>query len=210
MFWSSVAGKMHTPRTPPSSTRCAPPSSIHLDLLGFLKSFTSYFGIQVSLGRNYLFVPTDLDLCPCRALMVVMILVRFVVMMIIWRLGLPDRRGHGRVESKSHNWVSTFYHFFVFLRLHQCECTNPVLCELEPIKIIRNLALRENGRKIATWNKYITISGTIFNIITVIIKITMAIATTRRLRSFPSGISAICRCLVSDLRLWPLTELGQV
>ena len=145
-------------------------------------------GIQVSLGRNYLFVPTDLDLCPCRALMVVMILVRFVVMMIIWRLGLPDRRGHGRVESKSHNWVSTFYHFFVFLRHHQCECTNPVLCELEPIKIIRNLALRENGRKIATWNKYITISGTIFNIITVIIKITMAIATTRRLRSFPSGI----------------------
>ena len=112
MFWSSVAGKMHTPRTPPSSTRCAPPSSIHLDLLGFLKSFTSYFGIQVSLGRNYLFVPTDLDLCPCRALMVVMILVRFVVMMIIWRLGLPDRRGHGRVESKSHNWVSTFISSF--------------------------------------------------------------------------------------------------
>ena len=125
MFWSSVAGKMHTPRTPPSSTRCAPPSSIHLDLLGFLKSFTSYFGIQVSLGRNYLFVPTDLDLCPCRALMVVMILVRFVVMMIIWRLGLPDRRGHGRVESKSHNWVSTFYLLLLFYHRHlhrHCHC----------------------------------------------------------------------------------------
>ena len=35
----------------------------------------------------------------------VFVFVVFVMTMIIWCLGLPDRREHGRVESKSHNWV---------------------------------------------------------------------------------------------------------
>ena len=41
----------------------------------------------------------------CLGFVFVFVVFVFVMTMIIWCLGLPDRREHGRVESKSHNWV---------------------------------------------------------------------------------------------------------
>ena len=148
----------------------------------------------------------------CLGFVFVFVVFVFVMTMIIWCLGLPDRREHGRVESKSHNWVDLLSPpcLFVIIIINQKNIDTILIIIIRVHNddhlfwavLSLNCVFRDDLKVKSDFYRDYWPSPT-QNCIWPL--------CSRCLRAFwLEGVREAIWRLVSDLRLWPLTEPGQV